>query len=130
MAKTFKITSSTATDVVSLGDEREDVREALGDAETFRLTPASDESDHFEASGAIATYSSDGSLIMLELVDPAKVEIDGVHLLGKSLDDVESELAEKGINISRDDMGAMIPSVSVGLYAPAGTVEGVQLGSD
>ena len=84
MAKTFTITSSTATDVVSLGDEREDVRGALG----------------------------------------------GVQLLVKSLDDVESELAAKDINISRDDMGAMIASVSVGLHAPAGTVEGVQLGSD
>ena len=67
---------------------------------------------------------------MLELADPAKVDLDGVQLLGKSLDDVESELGQKGINISRDDMGALIPSVSVGLYAPAGTVDGVQLGSD
>jgi hypothetical protein len=126
----FTIVSSTATDLVALGDSRAAVRETLGSPTTFRRTAASDESDQFASSGAMATYSSVGALVMLELADPARVEIDGVQLLGKSLDDVESELGEKDINISRDDMGAMIPSVSVGLYAPAGTVEGVQLGSD
>ena len=89
----FTIVSSTATDLVALGDSRAAVRETLGSSSTFRRTADSDESDQFTDSGAMATYSSVGALVMLELVDPAKVELDGVQLLGKSLDDVESELS-------------------------------------
>lgn len=126
----FKITSSTATDVVSLGDQREEVRSALGDFSTFRRTPESEESDHFTESGAMATYSSDGSLVMLELTEPAKVELEGVQLLGEQLATVEEKLGDKDVSLETDDLGAMVPSVSVGLYAPSGVVEGVQLGSD
>lgn len=125
----FKITSATTTDVVSLGDRREVVRGALGDFRTFRRTPDSEEGDQFTGSGAMATYSSDGSLVMLELADPARAELYGVQLLGKSLDDVEAALGENDIELRRDDMGATIPSVAVSVFAPDGTVEGVQLGS-
>lgn len=126
----FTITSSTATDVVRLGDQREDVRRALGDHSTFRRTPDSEEADQFGGSGAMATYSSDGSLVMLELVDPARVEVEGVQLLGQPVEGVIDSLGARGVEVVPDDMGATIPSMSVGLYAPSGDVEGVQLGSD
>ena len=127
---TFKILSATATDVVALGDSRDHVRDVLGEFRTFRRTPASEEADQFVASGAMATYSAEGALILLELAEPARVELEGVQLLGEELDPLQTSLGDRGLELVLDDMGATIPSVQVGLYAPGGVVEGVQLGSD
>jgi hypothetical protein len=78
----------------------------------------------------MATYSADGDLVMLELVEPALVVLDGVQLVGERLDEVVEALGTKGVEVVPEDMGARVPSVSASLYAPDGTVEGVQLGSD
>jgi hypothetical protein len=67
---------------------------------------------------------------MLELTEPAKVELEGVQLLGEDLTTVEKSLDRRGMDLEPDHLGARIPSVSVALYAPSGVVEGVQLGSD
>jgi hypothetical protein len=67
---------------------------------------------------------------MLEFVTPAHVEVAGVQLLGEPLHLVSELLQGRGIEIDLDDLGGVIPSLSVGLYAPSGVVEGVQLGSD
>jgi len=111
----FKITSPTTTNVVSLGDTRDKVREALGEFRTFRRTAQSEEGDHFVESGAMATYSSDGALTLLELHEPATVELEGVQLLGEELDDVKKSLDDKGLQLAPDESGAMIPSMQVGL---------------
>ena len=126
----FRIVSATATDVVALGDARDHVRDVLGEFRTFRRTPASEEADHFVESGAMATYSADGALVLLELAEPATVEVDGVQLLGMELDALETSLGDQGLEVVLDDAGATIPSMQVGLFAPGGTVEGVSLGSD
>lgn len=127
---TFRILSATETDVVSLGQSRDDVRGTLGDFRTFRRTPESEEADQFVDSGAMATYDADGSLVLLELVDPARVELDGVQLVGESVESLVEALGAKGIEVVPDEMGALVPSLTVGLYAPGGTVEGVGVGSD
>ena len=127
---TFTITSATTTDVVSLGDMRDRVRKVLGEYRTFSRTPTSEEADQFVGSGAMATYSAEGDLVMLELVEPALAVLDGVQLVGERLDDVVEALGAMEVEVVLDDIGASVPSVSVGLYAPDGTVEGVQLGSD
>ena len=57
-ARTFRILSATETDVVSLGQSRDDVRGTLGDFRTFRRTPDSEEADQFVDSGAMATSAS------------------------------------------------------------------------
>ena len=128
--RTFRILSATETDVVALGQSREEVRSVLGDFRTFRRTPDSEEADQFVDSGAMATYSADGSLVLLELADPARVELDGVQLVGESLEDLTEALGAQGVDVVPDEMGATVPSMSVGLYAPGGTVEGVGIGSD
>lgn len=127
---TFRILSATETDVVALGQSREEVRRVLGDFRTFRRTPESEEADQFVDSGAMATYDADGSLVLLELADPARVELDGVQLVGESVESLVEALGAKGIEVVPDEMGALVPSLSVGLYAPGGTVEGVGVGSD
>lgn len=127
---TFTIISTTETDVVSLGEARDAVRAALGEHRTFRRTPASGEADQFVEAGAMATYSPDGALVMLELVDPAKAVVEGVQLLGEPVDALKEALAAHGVEVVPDEMGAVIPDLEVGLYAPDGTVEGVQIGSD
>lgn len=53
-----------------------------------------------------------------------------MQLLGRSLHDIEESLSQAGVALERDDMGAVIPRYGVGLFAPTGDVEGVQLGSD
>ena len=128
--RTFRILSATETDVVSLGQSRDDVRTILGDFRTFRRTPDSEEADQFVDSGAMATYSADGSLVLLELTDPAEVELEGVQLVGESVESLVETLGAKGIDVVPDEMGALVPSLSVGLYAPGGTVEGVGIGRD
>ncbi|MCP3423125.1 hypothetical protein [Nocardioides pinisoli] len=128
--RTFRILSATETDVVSLGQSRDDVRGTLGDFRTFRRTPDSEEADQFVDSGAMATYDADGLLVLLELADSAEVEIEGVRLVGESVESLVEALGAKGIEAVPDEMGALVPSLSVGLYAPGGTVEGVGLGSD
>lgn len=60
-----RVTGRHATDVVSLGQPRAQVREALGDFREFRRTPSGNESDLF-AAGAVATYAPDGTLMMVE----------------------------------------------------------------
>ena len=125
--RTFRVLSATETDVVSLGQSRDDVRGTLGDFRTFRRTPESEEADHFVDNGAMATYDADGSL---ELADPARVELEGVQLVGESIESLVEALGAKGIEVVPDEMGALVPSLSVGLYAPGGTVEGVGVGSD
>lgn len=127
---TYRIISATETDVVSLGATRDEVREALGEFRTFRRTPGSEEADQFTDCGAMATYSSDGVLTLLELADPARVELEGVQLLGEELDVVGRRLEAKGLRLEPGDAGASIPSLSAGLYAPSGQVEGFSLGSD
>ena len=128
--RTFRILSATETDVVTLGQSRDEVRAVLGDFQTFRRTPQSEEADHFVDCGAMATYDVDGSLVLLELADPAEVELERVQLVGESVESLVEALGAKGIEVVPDEMGAVVPSLSVGLYAPGGTVEGVQLGSD
>ena len=128
--RTYRILSATETDVVSLGQSRDEVRETLGDFRTFRRTPDSEEADQFVDSGAMATYSPDGSLVLLELTDPAEVELQGVQLIGERVEALVEALGMKGFEVVPDEMGAVVPSLSVGLYAPGGTVEGVVLGSD
>ena len=127
---TFRILGATETDVVNLGQSRDEVRATLGDFRTFRRTPQSGEADQFVDSGAMATYSPDGSLVLLELVDPARVELEGVQLVGESVESLVEALGAKGVEVVPDEMGAVVPSLSVGLYAPGGTVEGVGIGSD
>lgn len=126
----FRILSATETDVVTLGQSRDEVRGVLGDFRTFRRTPDSEEADHFVACGAMATYDAGGSLVLLELADPATVEVDGVQLLGETVDDLAEALGARGLEVVRDRDGGTIPSLGVGLYAPGGPVEGVGLGSD
>lgn len=128
--RTFRILSATETDVVALGQSREEVRDVLGDFRTFRRTPDSEEADQFVDCGAMATYSPDGVLVLLELADPARVELDGVQLVGESLDDLTAALGSHGIDVVPDEGGAIVPSLAIGLYAPGGTVEGVGIGSD
>ena len=128
--RTFRILSATETDVVALGQSREEVRSVLGDFRTFRRTPDSEEADQFVDSGAMATYSPEGSLVLLELTEPARVELEGVQLVGESVESLVEALGAKGIEVVPDEMGALVPSLSVGLYAPGGTVEGVGVGSD
>lgn len=127
---TFRILSATETDVVTLGQSREEVRGVLGDFRTFRRTPDSDEADQFVECGAMATYDAGGSLVLLELADPARVELDGVQLVGESIDSLAEALGTRGLEVVRDEDGGTIPSLAIGLYAPGGTVEGVGLGSD
>ena len=81
-------------------------------------------------SGVIATYSGTGAVTMLECVVPARVEGAGVQLVGEPLQTVAERLGATGVQMWFDDLGAQIPSLAVGLFAPAGVVEGVQLGSD
>ena len=126
----FQITSATSTSVVSLGQPRHEVRHSLGSYRSFRRTPKSEESDQFAESGVIATYSDVGAVTMLEFVVPARVEVAGVQLLGEPLQAVRELLGARGVQIEFDDLGALIPSLAVGLFAPSGVVEGVQLGSD
>ena len=64
---TFRTLNASATDVVALGDGRFHVRDVLGEFRTFRRTPESAEADQFVETGAMATYSAEGSLILLEL---------------------------------------------------------------
>ena len=127
---TFTIISATETDVVSLGEARDAVRVALGEHRTFRRTTESEEADQFVEVGAMATYSPQGALVMLELVDPAKALLEGVQLLGERVDALTTALAAQGVEVVPDEMGAVVPSLEIGLYAPDGTVEGVQVGSD
>lgn len=127
---TFTIISATETDVVALGQGREEVRAVLGTHRTFRRTPQSEEADQFVDSGAIATYSPEGELVLVEMHDPALVLLEGVQLMGETVDDITRVLAERGIDVVRDEVGATVPRVALGLYAPGGTVEGVGLGSD
>ncbi|NPC41002.1 hypothetical protein [Nocardioides sp. zg-1230] len=129
-ARTFRILSATETDVVTLGQSRDEVRGVLGDFRTFRRTPDSEEADHFVDCGAMATYDPDGSLVLLELANPATVEVEGVQLLGETVDDLAAALGARGLELVRDEDGGTIPALTVSLYAPGGTVEGVGLGSD
>jgi hypothetical protein len=49
-------------------------------------------------------------------------------LLARELDDVLEELRDKHVHVELDLDGAIVPSWRVGLYAPAGIVEGVSIG--
>lgn len=71
----------------------------------------------------IAAYSEVGTAMMLEFVHPVHVEVAGVQLLGESLNAVRERLAAAGVEVEFDDLGAVIPSLSIGLFAPAGAVE-------
>ena len=116
----FQIQSATATNIVRLGESRDEVRRLLGNYRAFRRTPASEESDQFTERGVMATFSASGTLVMLEFVDPARVELEGVQLLGEPVEALESLLAERGIALESDGGGAVIPDLSVGLLAPSG----------
>ena len=76
----------------------------------------------------MVTYAED-RVIVLELVEPSSVFLQGVQLLGETLDALESRLADVGLHLDRDDMGGVIPEYEVGLYVPYDFVEGVQLGN-
>lgn len=126
----FQITGATSTSVVELGQPRHEVRHVLGAFQSFRRTPESGESDQFTESGVIATYRDAETVAMLEFVAPARVEIAGVQVLGEPLQALAELLRSRSVQIEFDDLGALIPGLSVGLFAAAGVVEGVQLGSD
>ncbi|GAA1940956.1 hypothetical protein [Agromyces allii] len=127
---TIQIISSRSTSVASLGQDRVEIRRTLGTYRTFRRTPLSEESDHFIEIGVIVTYSAAGVVTMMEFLEPARIACERVQLLGEPLDAVAALLATSGVEFEPDGLGGMIPSLSAGVYAPAGVIEGVQLGSD
>ena len=90
---------------------------------TFKILSAT-------ATDVVALGDSRDHVLLLELTEPARVELEGVQLLGEELDALQTSLGEKGLELVLDEVGATIPSVQVGLYAPGGTVDGVGLGSD
>lgn len=133
----FTILDSQSTNIVRLGDDRTRVRDILGPYRVFRRGGEPDyETDHFLESGPMVTYAED-RVIVLELVEPSSVFLQGVQLLGETLDALEPRLAEVGVHLERDDLaaygpqilGAAIPEYEILLYVPYDIVEGVQLGN-
>ncbi|MEQ4205798.1 hypothetical protein [Actinopolymorpha sp. B9G3] len=126
----FRIISESSTNIVTLGEKRDEVRERLGEYRSFKRTPGSDESDQFLNSGVLVTYSSQDRVIMLEFVAPAQVTLADIELMNQELEYLVERLATKDLVVERDDYGGVITPLAVGLYAPSGVVEGVQIGGD
>ena len=126
----FSILSSTATDVVALGQSRKATRQLLRPFRSFRRTPDALESDQFMDVGVMATYDHEGNICVLEFSAPASVLVSGVELMGRRLDQLVEEMERHDLKLVPDDLGGVIQGLEVGIYAPDGLVEGVQLGSD
>lgn len=126
----FRILDASSTNVVVLGQTRDEVRESLGLHRQFKRTADSAESDQFPDSGVLATYSREGRVIMLEFVNPAEVSVGDIELMNQNIEELIRRLAAESLPVERDDLGGVITPLQVGLYAPSGVVEGVQLGRD
>ncbi|MFC8730864.1 hypothetical protein ACFT5B_00200 [Luteimicrobium sp. NPDC057192] len=84
----FVIVSNAATDIVGVGADRAEVRRALGTWRSFRRAPLSGESDQFVEAGVTVTYAEDGSAVVLEFMEPARVVVEGIQLIGQRLESV------------------------------------------
>jgi hypothetical protein len=116
-----------------LGEDRSAVRDRLGLWSTFRrgqsLRPEAPETDQFAERGIImVTYSSDDLVSYIEVAGPATPSLAGVPLLGRPLHEVVQELVGAGLMVHLDLDGASVEGWGVGLYSPAGIVEGVSIG--
>lgn len=81
--------------------------------------------EQYPRSGLQAHYDGRGHLAMVEFYPNASVEIGGIELLGRRLDDVCSDLARVGLSARDDGLGDVVyDTQGFGLY-----VEGGQIGS-
>lgn len=126
-AVSLDITMNLSIGAVGIGTHRSEARSLLGKAVTFRRTSRAPETDHFEAVGVLLTYQDD-RVAFIEIVRPASPAILGIELLGVDLPRALRELQRADVVSYEDADGAVLPDWHVGLYAPAGAIEGVSIG--
>ncbi|MFC7500915.1 hypothetical protein [Nocardioides sp. GCM10030258] len=126
----FAVIDSGGTSRLRLGQRRDDVRATNGTYREFRRTPSSQPADHFLETGPMVSYDANGLAVAIEFAEPAQVTLEGVALIGASLDHLRDALQQVGIAMIDADEGAQIETLRMELYAPSGTVEGVMLGED
>ena len=110
---------------MSLGTSKDEVRRTLGLGKEFMKVPGFPASLAFVDIGLHVHFDDADRVVEIEAGDVAQVGYRGVTLLHRPVADVLAELSAAGVHLRRDQDGAELPEIGIGLYAPIGQVEGV-----
>ena len=89
-----------------------------------------------DSTNTILTYDKDfihleintkGNVVVVSAFQPLKVFLKGVQLLGRSLEQVHSELLAAGFTIEQNDVGIWCGEASVNIVAVDEIVDGVEI---
>ncbi|MFI1989867.1 hypothetical protein [Actinoplanes sp. NPDC020271] len=104
---------------VSFGEDRETLRQRLGEHVTFQRRAGDPPIDHFLAEGLQLSFDQEDRLVFIEGTDQADLHYQGVRLTGQPLESIIEELAQRGVTVRVDDSGAELEGLNVYLYSPA-----------
>ena len=108
------------------GDTQAAVRQRLSSAfTTFRKGKSRSETDAFHDLGLHVYYDDSGVVEFIEAFDPADITIQGVHFLGRDVNDVVSDMKRRGYESQEGDGDPDFTSAGIALTVSEEMVEGV-----
>lgn len=114
---------------VAFGMTRDSVRRQLNEEPRVIVkNPGHPPMEQYPKSGLQAHYDSLGLLELVEFYPTSSVDIGGIELLGRGLDDVRHDLAGVGLSARNDGLGdIMYDSHGFGLYVESDEIASVSV---
>lgn len=117
---------------IDFGTELSSVKAIIGEpTDQFKRTPDSDDIVYaYDNAGVHLNVGGDGKLSQLIVFPDNVVFIGTIQLLGKSIDNIYSELNDAGIVVEREDAGLWCENQRIFLVEVEGMVDGVEIYRD
>jgi hypothetical protein len=119
---------------VSFGKSRTELRNLLGEDQSFHRSPGQPLIDHYLEAGLMLGFDASDRLNFIECTHWAEPSFNGVLLAGRPFGDVLEDLRQVGVNFELDGVGCELTGLGIALYTPAPDeldvdVEGVSVSS-
>ncbi|MGH2445066.1 MAG: hypothetical protein ACRDGD_03405 [Candidatus Limnocylindria bacterium] len=111
-------------DQIELGKNRAEIEAILGEGKEFEKVAGFPPVVMYPELGVLLHFEK-GALAAIEAGGTGDVSYHGVTLLRRPLLDVVHDLEGLGLEARRDENGADIGTIGLGLYAPGDDVEGI-----
>jgi hypothetical protein len=122
----WTIISFQSVGPISFGQSRSSVRSRLGEEfKSFRKAGGENETDAYDGLGIHLYYDDEDCLEFAELFAPAVVEFQDIRLIGRSIEELTSDMRMLGYEGVPDQAGYSYDEVGLGLTVNRGRVEGV-----
>jgi len=131
MNEHWEIEPNISVGPLLLGMRKEECEAVLGGAhDVFKRTGDSIKTIMvYESENLHITINEKGKAEEYSLFSPRKIMLKGVQVLGRSPEDVYSELVSTGIRLEKSDIGMWSEKIGVNLVEVEGIIDGVEIRS-